>query len=870
MRFNMFRRQVSGAALALACNLTRAVPAAVAAAALVAAGHAFADETTYSFDIPAAPAEQTLKTFTDQSGLRVFADYDAAVHTQTNAVKGRYTAEEALQLMLQGTKLEIADVKGDRIAVRIKAADGGEAGSASPIAGKDGAAPNEKSIEVVVTGSHIRGANPTSPVHVVSRDEIDRSGYSQIGDLMRSLPENFSGGQNPGVLAADPGATGENSNYSNASTMNLRGLGSDATLTLLNGHRMAGDALYEGSDVSGIPLAAVSRVEVVTDGASALYGSDAVAGVVNIITRKDFDGGEVAANVGGTNRGGGNSQTYTVLDGVSGQTWHVLGNLEYAQQDPIYASDRSVTSAMVPGATLLRGTQRNSLFLDAGWTPFDGLDLSLNGIVGDRKTQEIQQSLPTSTRYRNTTWTPNFSMTLGGDVRLPGDWKGHLAATDAGSRNVLWSDSSFGNSVSQFKNGTWSLEASADGTVMSLPSGDLKGAVGFGDRSETFAMGLPSQSSYMTASRDITYAYAEIIAPLVEASDSRTGLHTLELSLSGRTENYNDLGVTSNPRIGLRYVPTDGLTLRGTWDTSFKAPSFYQQYGPIYVLQFSEATFGGTGNGTALLTQGSNPALKPERSNSWTLGGDFKPKGMSSLTLSATYFHIHYRDRVVTAVPVYTEGLSNPIYSPFVELSPSAAEQTALISAATSYYNLTGAAYDPSNVVATIMDQYVNATAQTIQGFDLSYRQRFIIPFGYVDTFANATWTNLKQQTLPTEAPITLSGTIFNVPNFKARGGATESWGNVTATGILNYISSEKDTGVTPVARIASWTTVDANIAYRFRSSGIRLVLSAANLFDAMPPYARSPSLAIPGFAFDSTNANILGRVVSLAVTKAW
>ncbi len=869
MQFNMLKRQVSGAALALACNLGKVVPAAIATAALAASGYAWADEATYSFDIPAAPAEQTLKIFTDQSGVRVFADYDAAVRTQTNAVKGRYSAEQALRQMLQGTKLEIADVANDRISVRVKTDTGAEKAngtSSLPV----GITQPEKSVEVIVTGTHIRGGNPTSPVRVVSRNDIDVSGYSQIGDLMRSLPENFSGGQNPGVLAADPGATGANSNYSNASTMNLRGLGSDATLTLLNGHRLSGEALYEGSDVSGVPLAAVSRVEVVTDGASAIYGSDAVAGVVNIITRKDFDGGELSANVGGTSRGGGNNQTYSLLEGKSSANWHVLGNIEYSQQNPIYASDRSFTSGMVPDATLLRGMQRRSLFLDAGWTPFDGFDLSLNGIVGDRRTEEVQQTKPTTTRYENTAWTPNYSMTAGADFKLPADWKGHLAVTEAGSRNVLWSHSPTTGSVSEYKNTARSAEVNADGTLLMLPSGALKAAVGIGQRDEGFAKGLPGQSGYLNLSRGISYAYVEAIAPLVQPSNDRVGLHALELSLSARTENYSDLGVSSNPRIGLRYVPIDGLTFRGSWGTSFKAPTFYQQYGPLYALQFSAATFGGTSVGTALLAEGSNPNLKPERSRSWTFGGDFKPNAIPSLVLTGTYFHIAYDDRVVTAVPVYTQGLSNPIYSPFVVKSPTAAQQAALIAGATAYYNLTGKAYDPTNVVAIIEDQYVNATAQTIQGFDLAYRQTFVLRAARVDTFANATWTELKQQTLPTEPQATLSGTIFNVPKFKARAGATFSEGNLSATGFVNYISSEKDTGVTPVARIASWTTLDGNVSYRFRQNGIKLALAASNLLDAMPPYAKSPSLALPGFTFDSTNANILGRAVSLTVSKTW
>jgi iron complex outermembrane receptor protein len=122
--------------------------------------------------------------------------------------------------------------------------------------------------------------------------------------VIRSLPESFGGTQNSGVAGSASVGNIGNQNISNASTVNLRGLGSDATLVLLDDHRMASDAFYQAPDIYRIPLAAIERSEVLTDGACALYGSDVVADVTNIILRKDFTGVDVSARGGYATSGG--------------------------------------------------------------------------------------------------------------------------------------------------------------------------------------------------------------------------------------------------------------------------------------------------------------------------------------------------------------------------------------------------------------------------------------------------------------------------------------------------------------------------------------------------------------------------------------
>jgi iron complex outermembrane recepter protein len=159
-------------------------------------------------------------------------------------------------------------------------------------------APAPQKVEKIeVTGSNIKrvDSETSAPIQVITRAEIERSGKQSVTELLRSLPSNAGGGLND--------ITGANSFSSGASSVSLRGLGSSATLVLLNGRRIApfgpADPNFGQSGVvnlDALPLDVVDRIEIVKDGASAIYGSEAVAGVVNIILRKDFTGALVSGS----------------------------------------------------------------------------------------------------------------------------------------------------------------------------------------------------------------------------------------------------------------------------------------------------------------------------------------------------------------------------------------------------------------------------------------------------------------------------------------------------------------------------------------------------------------------------------------------
>lgn len=806
---------------------------------------------SFNFDIAEQSLSGALRGVGRISHEQVVFDGELVRNLRSPALKGAFTVEEALTRLLAGTGLEAK-----------RSPNGAWRVTRSLIKSNLAEGPAEI-VEVVVTGSHIRDANPTSPVHAVTRRDIEASGYSQIGDLMRSLPENFSGGQNPAVLGAASSNIG-NQNVTNATMMNLRGLGSDATLTLLNGHRLASDAYHQGTDISGIPLSLIQRIEVVTDGASALYGADAVAGVVNIITRKNYEGAQFGVRLGGATQGGANEQTYSVLYGTSIGEWRAIVSLEHSKLDAVKASQRGFTSDVTPNTTLLQPNTTNTAYVSLNRSIGDFAKISFEGIFRDRDATAFNQARATSAYGISNVYSPNANIALSAELKAPRDWIVNITGVSSTGRNSQNSFTSGTYSQVNYKNRRSYAEIVANGSLLQIWSGQVKAAFGIGRRSESLDYGLPGKSYYITPDRNITYGFAEFDVPLLRNDSGQE----IDLSLAARSESYSDMGVASTPKIGLRYRVSDAVTLRGTWGKSFKAPSFIQMYQASNVGLFAASILGYSGSGTAILLSGGNKTLEPERSESWTLGGDYKSRSIDGLILSLNYFNVSYDGRVIQPISPATTALRNPLFSPFIEWNPSQSRQQEIIALASTFTNNTGSPYDPANVVAVVRNNYHNATSQNIDGLDLAVRKKIKLHDGDVSIFGNATVTDLRRKLIVTSPEQELSGTVFNVPTFKARAGVSWESGNISTNVIANYIGKSTDTGVTPNKSIGAWTTIDANISYRFADQKHRLSISASNILDRDPPHVTSAGVSYSGMSFDSTNASVIGRVVSLSFTR--
>jgi len=174
--------------------------------------------------------------------------------------------------------------------------------------------------EVVVTGSYIRGTplDAPSPVQVIDRDSIEAQGAAIIWDVIKNLEINSGSITNPMVAGENPG---EYSQVEGTANVNLRNLGENSTLTLINGKRIAPAGANtkvggEFVDINSIPLVMTERIEVLTDGGSALYGADAVAGVVNIIMRTEIEGIEIAGDIQGLDQSGGRNRNDTTIGAI--------------------------------------------------------------------------------------------------------------------------------------------------------------------------------------------------------------------------------------------------------------------------------------------------------------------------------------------------------------------------------------------------------------------------------------------------------------------------------------------------------------------------------------------------------------------------
>ncbi|MFK8013776.1 MAG: TonB-dependent receptor plug domain-containing protein [Marinicellaceae bacterium] len=188
--------------------------------------------------------------------------------------------------------------------------------------------------KITVTGSRLKRSDTAEalPVTVIDREQIELSGESNAADLIRNLTFNSSGSVRPQ----------SGSSIQGVSTVSLRGIGANRTLVLIDGRRLpVSPSSGQSQDLNSIPLGAIERIEILTDGASAIYGSDAIGGVVNVILRNDYEGFEVS--LGGEEvsfpANGGERSSGSVLFGASGEKTSILGGVSWNDREIIFARD---------------------------------------------------------------------------------------------------------------------------------------------------------------------------------------------------------------------------------------------------------------------------------------------------------------------------------------------------------------------------------------------------------------------------------------------------------------------------------------------------------------------------------------------------
>lgn len=315
-----------------------------------------------SFDVPAGDAAQTLKQFATQSGREIVFAPATVGGVQTNAVRGDLAPREALEQMLARTGLAVSqDAKTGAFAVRRQTElTEKNVGSRPAEAGAAVAAPGVARVQdgvvtlddYTVTGSRLRansGEQPAQPVLTYTSVDIERTGASNLGQLFQYIPAVTSytaglGYDNVNSTIASGLGSGQTQSRTSAQ---LRGGSQTETLLLVDGRRVPLTGLRNaggnGYDLGGIPLSAVERVEVLLDGASAIYGADAVNGVINVILKKRYSGTELRLNYDNTFDTDAAVKTASLTHGFGGGRWSGLLTLSASENNIMLLTDRYLT-----------------------------------------------------------------------------------------------------------------------------------------------------------------------------------------------------------------------------------------------------------------------------------------------------------------------------------------------------------------------------------------------------------------------------------------------------------------------------------------------------------------------------------------------
>jgi iron complex outermembrane recepter protein len=898
--------------------------------------------------IDAQPVGDALKALAQQTGIQLLVDAaEIPPGAMAPKVDGRYGLEEALKRILSGTQLKYEFVNKHTVAVRLASESTSNATRAGysddsslvRVAQTDttnnenpnGQSPSEPTQsnpqqtsstdsgkeegvqleEIVVTGTHIRGTHQTAvPSLSITREDIERGGYPSIENVFRDLPQNFgeitpSGAFNPGASRLG------SSNVDRTASIDLRGLGAQSTLILLNGTRRApsNHGLYV--DVSTIPVSVIDRVDVVTAGRSAIYGADAVAGVVNLITRRRFEGVETQLFYNWADDGGESFQGSLTTGGHFDRGGIVVA-YDFARDWSLDLVPMGLHNQPLPsGADLLRrdylpDTDRHTGFLAGEFALTDAIQLFLDAIFTSKDTDivELQQhpgAAQISTRNDRIS-SDVYNVSVSSRIGLAHSWtlaaSAGLSESETDNNGVQFDD--FGPFTfllaSQEGDETRlsSFSLIADGPLPAIGSVVPRAALGMEyreeklDRATDIALdGFPFVSSTFDLTRDVQSIFGEALIPLVESG--RPGLLGLQLSLAGRYDDYSDFGSSFTPQVGVVWEIVNGLQLRGAYSEAFRAPALNERRERDNGASIQEINDPAIGGPSPVLFFGgdSNNGLTAEKADVWSMSVDYQPHFAPSTRISASYFNIAYEDRLDFALASNADfelALANEsLYPGLIDRTPTDAEIDEIVAQLGSgvIFNLTPTLWDPSTQTVleafpgvVIFDSRLNNIAvDRVSGVDLGIDSKVETPLGTLSFGLNAT------RTLEHERKITVTSPAFDLLNevgkpvdLRARLNVGLTRGAYGLFGAINYTDSYLNPLTAPSTHVASWTTTD--LTFRVDGSalsrpgffeGFRVTVGIINAFDREPP-----NVLTPGYLFDAANVNPLGRQVSLRVVKSW
>jgi iron complex outermembrane recepter protein len=741
----------------------------------------------HDFDIPELPLAQALLLFAQQTRLQVgFSPNDAAEEKlPAGQVKGSYSADQALAALLPvGFTFEWTNSRtitilsppenslpgGVKEAVAAKDQQHSELSEGQLLSmanggGKSGSARGPRDPDVLVEASRIAfgSLDLDIPITVMDRNRIKALGASTVTDLFKYLPQQ--------THTMSESFLGDGTQFAD-----LRGLGLDTTLVLINGHRTpatASSLSFNAFDLNTIPLGAVERVEIVSDSTSAMYGADAVGGVINIVLRENIPEPTLDLDYGAA--AGGAVERHASF-GASGESGRARGSivLDYFDRGPLLGRERDrwnnqdfrrfgsvdwrstaaspgnvysttldnlpglpssfaaipVVSAemqLTPADFLATAGQQNlqSLFrydsvlseatrravvaegeyrLASRLTAFgdvlyvdreNSIESEPSALFGALvpatnphnpfATDVLVDALLTELGPQTFSRRGDLIRAVGGVRGQIGEWAWEaslhksrnddvtvrannvdplrvasaLAATDPDEALDLFGGSAANSpellesllappARSRFRTELMQASAYVRGPLFTLPAGRVHFLVG-GERREEEVQYDITFGPHLSGShqRLVTAAFGEVRLPVVSSSARIPAVHELALILSGRFDDYSDIGDSFNPEYAVVWQPGPALTVRASLSESFRPPPLFDLYLPLLDLPVPTAD-PARRNELAFPTWrvGGNADLKPSSADTFTAGLEFAPIGVSGLRLAANYWRIRMDDSI--------------------------------------------------------------------------------------------------------------------------------------------------------------------------------------------------------------------------------
>lgn len=839
---------------------------------------------------------------------------------------------------------------------------------------------------IVVTGSRVRAEAPVgSAIISLGRTDLVEGGRVTLDRAIRELPQVFD----LGVSENSRGQSGGAGNIVYGNSVNLRGIGPNATLILIDGHRVVNNS--RSTDPSVLPTLGVERVEVVADGASAIYGSDAVAGVVNLIPRRSLDGVEAFARGGISDEGDYHEYALGAAIGKKFDRGQIMVAYEHVEKSNLNGSDRSffrsnqtafggrdysvtrcnpgtiratiggvATNFAIPAAgvtqasagTLIPGTSNrcddlagqdliprqkyDSVNATATFEFNDWLSVFADGFYSRREFERYNAfsnaalTVPqtnaffvrpagfTGTSYAldynfsgdlprifTTGYGQSWQVTPGVRVKLPKDWqfealigKGRtsdnsiqttglnnaalnaalasgnpatafdpygLHRTSAAVLDAIYNQISINPTVGRFTG----YEARLNGPLLTLPGGKVQVALGYEGQNFTSELGIArgvrgTPVTWRYFGRKVDSGYAEVLIPIFGPGNATAGFQKLDIDAAIRYDRYSDVGSTTNPKFGVNWSPIDGLTLRGSYGTSFRAPTIPQIYGnsnQLFVQTYQNPN-GAPIVGVAL--SGGNTNLAPETATTWSLGFDWAP--VQNLKISATYFNVDYKNQVIALLSDLAVLTRLSQYNGTGLILQGAAAASATQALVQQGLAISGALPNPVTLFVDGRSQNLGRSITKGIDFTAAYRLETDNAGSFAFNLSGTYLTSFRTQQTPTAPLIDQLNQIFQPLRFKARASVNWEKGAFGVNLRATHVNGYRNTAITPNEDVGSYTPVDLALTWKVGDPDKQFVfgVEARNLFDIKPPYVNiTPSVNGSG-GYDATAADPIGRLIAV------